>query len=87
MSKKIAIGLTGSFGSGKSTALKIFKKLGYKTYSADEQVDKLYEDEKIQKEIKKIAPKAFSKKELSGSMAVLMFCIVAMSKCLSMQDL
>ena len=63
MSKKIAIGLTGSFGSGKSTALKIFKKLGYKTYSADEQVDKLYEDEKIQKEIKKIAPKAFSKKE------------------------
>ncbi len=61
MSKKVAIGLTGSFGSGKSTALKIFKELGYETYSADEQVNKLYKDKKIQKEIKKIAPKAFSK--------------------------
>ncbi|MBD62409.1 dephospho-CoA kinase [bacterium] len=63
LSKKIAIGLTGSFGSGKSTALKIFKEFGYKTYSADEQVNKLYEDERIQKEIKKIAPEVFSKKE------------------------
>ena len=61
MSKKVAIGLTGSFGSGKSTALKIFKELGYEIYSADEQVNKLYKDKKIQKEIKKIAPKAFSK--------------------------
>tara|TARA_B100000029_G_C17494305_1_gene930268 strand:+ start:271 stop:861 length:591 start_codon:yes stop_codon:yes gene_type:complete len=61
LSKKVAIGLTGSFGSGKSTALKIFKELGYETYSADEQVNKLYKDKKIQKEIKKIAPKAFSK--------------------------
>ncbi|MBG98044.1 dephospho-CoA kinase [bacterium] len=61
MSKKVAIGLTGSFGSGKSTALKIFKELGYETYSADEQVNKLYKNKKIQKEIKKIAPKAFSK--------------------------
>tara|TARA_A100001037_G_scaffold54428_1_gene46710 strand:- start:2214 stop:2804 length:591 start_codon:yes stop_codon:yes gene_type:complete len=61
LSKKVAIGLTGSFGSGKSTALKIFKELGYEIYSADEQVNKLYKDKKIQKEIKKIAPKAFSK--------------------------
>tara|TARA_Y100000590_G_C15591354_1_gene966217 strand:+ start:237 stop:827 length:591 start_codon:yes stop_codon:yes gene_type:complete len=61
LSKKVAIGLTGSFGSGKSTALKIFKELGYETYSADEQVNKLYKNKKIQKEIKKIAPKAFSK--------------------------
>ena len=35
------IGLTGGFGSGKSTVLELFKILGVKTYSADESAKKL----------------------------------------------
>ncbi len=37
------IGITGSIGSGKSLALKHLKDLGYKTFSADEEVSRLYE--------------------------------------------
>lgn len=32
------IAVTGSIGSGKSTAIRILKKLGYKTFSVDEMV-------------------------------------------------
>lgn len=36
MRKKLAIGLTGGYGTGKSTVLREFKRLGAKTISADD---------------------------------------------------
>lgn len=40
----IRVGLTGSLASGKSTCLKVFKKQGYATASADELVHQIYEE-------------------------------------------
>ncbi len=63
MNRNLTIGLTGSFGSGKSTALKIFENFGFKTYSADKEVHHLYSSEEIQEILKKKIPEAFEKKE------------------------
>ncbi len=41
------IGLTGGIGCGKSTALKIFQKLGFNTVSADAIVHSLYQEEEF----------------------------------------
>ena len=41
---KLVIGLTGEIASGKSSATKLFKELGAHTISADEVVNKLYEN-------------------------------------------
>ncbi len=38
----VAVGLTGGIGAGKSTALKLFQKLGARTVSADRVVHGLY---------------------------------------------
>ena len=40
------IGLTGGIGSGKSTVLEIFKKIGVNTYNADESAKKLISSNK-----------------------------------------
>lgn len=45
----LKIGLTGSLASGKSTALKEFRKLGFKALSADDIVAKIYREKKISK--------------------------------------
>lgn len=47
--KKIAI--TGNLATGKSTVLKILGNLGFPTFSCDEAVRELYEEEKIKKKI------------------------------------
>lgn len=48
----MVIGLTGGVGSGKSTALKVFKKLGCRTLSADDIAHGLLEnDRSIRKRI------------------------------------
>ncbi|MBR2337486.1 MAG: dephospho-CoA kinase [Clostridia bacterium] len=49
MNKIVAI--TGGIGSGKSTAIKIIEKLGYKSFSADLTYKKLLENERFVKEI------------------------------------
>ncbi len=41
------LGLTGSIATGKSTALKMFNSLGYLSFSADEVVHQLYENEAV----------------------------------------
>lgn len=41
------LGLTGSIATGKSTVLETFKALGAHTYSADQAVHDLYEDEAV----------------------------------------
>lgn len=51
---KYVLGITGPVSVGKSTALNTLKKLGYQTYSADEAVNNLYKDKKVQSELKKI---------------------------------
>ena len=40
------IGLTGGIGSGKSSVLEIFKKIGISTYNADESAKKLISSDK-----------------------------------------
>jgi len=40
------IGLTGGIGSGKSSVLQIFKKIGVSTYNADESAKKLISSDK-----------------------------------------
>lgn len=39
------IGLTGNFGSGKSSALKIFSELGFNTLDSDQLVKEIYESD------------------------------------------
>ncbi|TVQ77507.1 MAG: dephospho-CoA kinase [Bradymonadales bacterium] len=43
-SRPLHLGLTGGLASGKSSALKIFKALGWKTISADEIVHQIYSE-------------------------------------------
>ena len=40
------IGLTGGIGSGKSSVLEIFKKIGISTYNADESAKELIGSDK-----------------------------------------
>jgi dephospho-CoA kinase len=44
---KVAVGLTGGIGAGKSTALSLFRELGAVTISADEVVHRLYAKPKV----------------------------------------
>jgi dephospho-CoA kinase len=46
----IIVGLTGSLASGKSTTLKVFKKRGWVTGSADEMVADIYRSRGLTKE-------------------------------------
>ncbi len=59
LSKNLTIGLTGSFGSGKSTVLDIFERIGFDTYSADKEVHNLYSRKEIQEKLKTKIPEAF----------------------------
>ena len=53
---KHVIAITGPIGSGKSTCLNIFKKLGYNCLSADEITHNLYKEKSVQNGIKKFIP-------------------------------
>lgn len=62
-SKKIILGLTGSFGSGKTTVAKIFRDLGAKTIDADRIAHSLIKPKtKIYKKIINIFGKDILKK-------------------------
>jgi len=50
--KKIAI--TGGIATGKTTLLNILKDLGFKTFSCDQVVKKLYQREDVQKRAKEL---------------------------------
>ena len=52
------IGLTGGIGSGKSTALDIFREQGFKIFSCDEEVKDLYKKRKVLIRLKKEFPQA-----------------------------
>lgn len=47
----LSIGLTGKIASGKSTVLKMFKDLGAKVFSSDEEVNNLYKEIAFKKEL------------------------------------
>jgi len=54
MKNSLAVGITGILGSGKTTVLKIFKKMGFKTISCDEIVHRLLNKKDIIKKFIKI---------------------------------
>ena len=56
------IGLTGGIGSGKSTALDILEKNGYKTISCDDITRELYTKRKILKKLREVFPSTISGK-------------------------
>lgn len=56
------IALTGGIGSGKTTALKIIKSLGYTTLSCDDVTRELYKKQSVLRRIKKIIPQAINGK-------------------------
>ncbi len=58
MNEKKLIALTGGIGSGKSTALKILKDLGFNTLSSDQIVTELYEKEQVRRLLKPLFPDA-----------------------------
>lgn len=47
----ICVGITGSYASGKTFVLEYLASLGYKTFSADKCIKKLYQNPEIQNEI------------------------------------
>lgn len=60
-----AIAITGSLGSGKSTALKIFRSLGFPIIDCDALVAKLYKKKAVQKKLSKLFGTSSPKKMLS----------------------
>ncbi|MBQ8426519.1 MAG: dephospho-CoA kinase [Clostridia bacterium] len=58
--KKVKIALTGGIGSGKSVALDILDRAGYKTLSSDKIVSELYQKRRVKKLLKSLFPDAVS---------------------------
>lgn len=52
----LAIGITGSYASGKTFILDYLAEKGYKTFCADRCIKELYQDSKIQTGILKLLP-------------------------------
>ncbi len=52
----LAIGITGSYASGKTFVLDYLAGKGYKTFCADRCIKELYQDSKIQSDILKLLP-------------------------------
>lgn len=50
------VAITGPIGSGKSSVLKVFEKLGYECLDADKITHDLYKDKKVQDSIRKFIP-------------------------------
>jgi dephospho-CoA kinase len=50
----LLVGLTGNYGMGKSTVLKMFQKLGATTYDADKIVASLFREEMVLKKIRRL---------------------------------
>ena len=54
MKKVTKIAITGKIGSGKTTLCDIVKKIGYKVYESDKEVDKLFKRTQVIKQIKSL---------------------------------
>lgn len=54
----VKIALTGGIGSGKSTALSLLEKAGFKTLSSDKIVWELYKKRRVKKKLKSLFPDA-----------------------------
>ncbi|WP_253307988.1 MULTISPECIES: dephospho-CoA kinase [unclassified Rickettsia] len=63
----LAIGITGSYASGKTFVVDYLASKGYKTFSADECVKNLYKNIEIQNQILNLLPslKIFDRTEIS----------------------
>lgn len=55
----ISVAITGKIASGKSLAASYFEMLGFVRFSADEEVHKLYHDEKFKQKLKDRFPNIF----------------------------
>lgn len=56
----INVAITGKIASGKSLATSYFRKEGFVTFSADEEVHKMYADEEFLKQLKASFPNIFT---------------------------
>lgn len=63
----LSIGLTGKIASGKSSVLDIFKKLGAKIFSCDQEVNNLYHEIEFKKQIINIFKESVLNDDLSIS--------------------
>ena len=61
----IVIGLTGSVGMGKTEVGKYFKKKKIKVFDCDEEIRKIYEESKINKQIAGNFPSVFVKGKIN----------------------
>ncbi|WP_342267342.1 dephospho-CoA kinase [Candidatus Tisiphia endosymbiont of Empis tessellata] len=63
----IAVGITGSYASGKTFVLNYLANLGFITFSADEYVKNLYEESEIQNMVLNLLPdlKSFDKRKIA----------------------
>lgn len=52
----LAIGITGSYASGKTFILDYLAEKGYKTFCADRCIKELYQDLSVQTQILKLLP-------------------------------
>lgn len=68
LSKGIKIGLTGAIASGKSTALEVFKSLGFYTFSADEAIKQLYNDHTFCKQLAAYMPQVIVDGKINKTM-------------------
>lgn len=68
----ITLAITGKIASGKSLATSYFKKEGFVTFSADECVHKLYEDQGFLKELKAKFPMIFTPELNKGKITLLL---------------
>ena len=55
-----SVAITGKIASGKSLVLSYFARCGFLTFSCDEEVHRLYKDEKFLEELKKNFPQVFT---------------------------
>ena len=60
----ILVGITGEIASGKTFALNYFKSKKIKVFSADEEVKKVLNNERIKKKIYRLFPNSFKKNKL-----------------------
>lgn len=59
------VGLTGGIASGKSTAVKIFSQMGFKTIDADKLIKNIYQKKEVLQSIRELFPFVFDQDNIN----------------------